>query len=437
MGIFKNTRALSEQLAQSTQQCQAMEDLVNAFSKSMAIIEFSPNGDILSANENFLSTMGYESNQVIGRHHSIFCPKELVASAEYKEIWRKLASGEAIKGEFMRVTSDGKEIWLAASYCPVIDSQGHVTKVVKIASEVTKTVQSMHELRAQVNAISRSMATIEFDINGNILHANDNFLQTMGYTAAELEGQHHRIFCNKELTASEEYRQFWQKLNSGEYMSGTFQRINKQGENLWLEATYNPIFDPQGKLYKIIKFATDNTVNIEANKRTGEVAYESSINTDRISERGNKIVNEAIQAMQVVADELKTAASSIDSLSNQSEQISNIVNTISAIADQTNLLALNAAIEAARAGEQGRGFAVVADEVRLLAGRTSKSTAEIDGVVKVNNQLASEAVKSMQEIVDRSQEGMALIQQTGEAITEISASTKEMVNIVSQLSKTK
>lgn len=203
---------------------------------------------------------------------------------------------------------------------------------------------------------------------------------------------------------------------------------------MWLEATYNPIFDTQGKLYKFMKVASDNTAYIETNKRTGEVAYESSMTTERISQRGNAVVNEAIQAMKQVTQGLQTAASSIDSLSNQSEQISNIVNTITAIADQTNLLALNAAIEAARAGEQGRGFAVVADEVRQLAGRTSKSTAEIDSVVKENNQFASAAVKSMEEIVNRSQEGMALIQQTGEAINEISTSTKEMVQIVGQLS---
>ena len=436
MRFFNKNNHLIEKLEQSNKQYEASQDLIKALSSSMAMIEFTPNGDILTANQNFLATMQYELNQIVGRHHSMFCPKELVASAEYKDVWRDLGKGKAIKGEFMRINSQGKKIWLAASYCPIVNSQGQVTKIVKIASDVTETVQTMHELNAQAKAVSRSMATIEFDTNGNILLANDNFLQTMGYSATELEGQHHRIFCSQELSNSEEYRQFWLKLNAGEFLSGTFERVNKQGNTMWLEATYNPIFDAQGKLYKVMKFATDNTAFIETNRQTSEVAYESSMNTDRISQRGNKIVNDAIQAMKHVTAGLQTAASSIDSLSSQSEQISKIVDTITAIADQTNLLALNAAIEAARAGEQGRGFAVVADEVRQLAGRTSKSTAEIDGVVKENNQLASAAVKSMQEIVDRSQEGMALIQQTGEAITEISVSTKEMVNIVSQLSKT-
>jgi len=435
MGFFNKSNQLVDQLAQSKQQCEASDNLVRALSSSMAMIEFTPNGDILTANQNFLSTMHYELNQIVGHHHSMFCSKELVASTEYKEVWRDLSNGIAIKGEFMRLTSQGKEIWLAASYCPVLDCQGQVTKIVKIASDVTDTVQAMHELNAQVKAVSRSMATIEFDTSGNILRANDNFLQTMGYTESELKGQHHRMFCSQELASSGEYRQLWQKLVSGEFLSGTFERVNKQGDKMWLHATYNPIFDTQGSLYKIMKFATDNTAIIEANRQTSEIAYESSMNTDRISQRGNKIVNDAIQAMMHVTQGLQTAASSINSLSSQSEQISKIVDTITAIADQTNLLALNAAIEAARAGEQGRGFAVVADEVRQLAGRTSKSTAEIDGVVKENNQLASAAVKSMEDIMVLSQDGMALIQQTGEAINEISASTKEMVDIVSQLSK--
>ena len=194
MNFFNKNSGLVEELAQCKQQCEASENLIKAFSRSMAIIEFSPSGDILKANENFLVTMGYEQNQIVDKHHSIFCTQELVASAEYKEGWRKLASGQATEGQFKRVTNQGKEIWLAASYCPVLDNQGHVTKVVKIAADVSRTVHAMHDLKAQVNAVSRAMATIEFDTQGNILTANDNFLQTTGYTAAELEGQHHRIF---------------------------------------------------------------------------------------------------------------------------------------------------------------------------------------------------------------------------------------------------
>nr|WP_284439660.1 PAS domain-containing methyl-accepting chemotaxis protein [Paraglaciecola sp. G1-23] len=435
MGFFSKSNDLSVELAEITRHKYSLEAVYKAFSLSMAMIEFSPEGRVLTANHNFLQTMEYSLQEIVGKHHSLFCKAELVNSAEYKDFWKELANGKATNGEFLRVTHSGKNIWLAASYCPVLDQSGQVEKVIKIASDMTQTVESMHELKAQSEAVSRSMATIEFDINGNILSANDNFYQTMGYTQAEIIGKHHKMFCTAELSRSDQYRQFWHKLNSGEFISGRFERINKNGDSVWLDATYNPIFNTEGQLYKIIKFATDHTASVEAGNKTSELVYQSSIKTDDISTKGNDIVTEAIAAMQKVSQGLSSAAASIDSLSQQSEQISNIVNTITSIADQTNLLALNAAIEAARAGEQGRGFAVVADEVRQLAGRTSKSTAEIDEVVKENNQLSNDAVQSMQQIVELAEQGMNLVQKTGEAITEISDSTREMVEVVSKMSK--
>lgn len=433
MGFFSQNKALTAELAEANQLKLASEALVSAFSDSLAIIEFTPDGQILSANDNFLQTVEYDSHQITDKHHSMFCTPELVNSPEYKTFWQGLANGQASKGEFLRITRTGKKIWLAASYCPVFDESRRVTKVVKVASDVTQSIQAMHELKAQSEAVSRSMAVIEFDVNGIILKANNNFYDVMGYTESEILGQHHRIFCKSELSSSEEYRQMWLQLNSGQYLKGRFERVDKEGRSVWLESTYNPIFDAEGKLYKIIKFATDQTETVAAAKTTSDLAYESSVKTDEMSTEGNNIVNDAIQAMQKVSSGLTNAASRIDSLSKQSEQISNIVNTITAIADQTNLLALNAAIEAARAGEQGRGFAVVADEVRQLAGRTSKSTAEIDEVVKENNQLSNEAVQSMQEIVELAEQGMELVQKTGETINQISDSTRDMVEVVSKM----
>jgi methyl-accepting chemotaxis protein len=433
MGFFNNNKELTEQLRLTQAKLSARDAELAAINRNLAVIEFTPSGQILSANESFLEIMGYNSAQVVGKHHSMFCKKSVSQSSAYKDMWHKLAAGEALSGEFSRIAKGDKEVWLSASYMPVIQEQGKVAKVVKVASDITESIVKLQALDSVNKAVSLSMAVIEFDVNGNVLQANDNFLQAMGYSAQEIVGKHHRIFCNKDYTSSSDYKTFWQKLSHGEFISGRFERINKKGESVWLEATYNPIFDLDGKQIKVIKFAVDSTKTVAATKRLSEHAFQASTKTDKISQDGLLIVNQTIATMSQVSEGLTAAATRIDSLSKQSDQISNIVNTITAIADQTNLLALNAAIEAARAGEQGRGFAVVADEVRQLAARTSKSTAEIDEVVKLNNSLSTQAVKSMEEIVARSKEGMVLIEKTGNAIEDIGTGTKELVNVVSQL----
>ncbi|WP_158972620.1 PAS domain-containing methyl-accepting chemotaxis protein [Paraglaciecola sp. L3A3] len=430
MWFQKKNKELENQLFKKESELTAKNLMINALSTSMAIIEFSPSGHILKANENFAKTMEYSSEQIVGNHHKMFCSPELINSIDYRDFWLSLGSGKAMKGEFERITRSGKKIWLAASYCPVFDSTGQVEKVIKIASDVTDTVTHMKELKSMVNSVRRSMAVIEFDLNGTILKCNDNFLTTTGYTESELVGHHHKMFCTPEYVNSGQYREMWQNLNQGQFLSGKFKRLDKTGQPIWLEATYNPIFNADGQITTVVKFATDITDTVITSQKASQIAFESLMNTDQISQKGLGIVNEAIIAMSQVSNGLATTATSINSLSNQSEQISNIVNTISAIADQTNLLALNAAIEAARAGEQGRGFAVVADEVRQLAARTSKSTAEIDNVVKENNNLASEAVKLMEIVVESSKAGMGLVEQTGNAINEISTGTKEVVEVI-------
>ncbi|KXI29783.1 hypothetical protein AX660_07030 [Paraglaciecola hydrolytica] len=433
MGFFNNNKQLVAELAQYKAKFDIDEAVLKAMYGAMAVIEFTPTGQVLFANPLFLKTMNFSAEQVVGKHHSMFCKKSYVSSQEYKVFWDDLAKGKGCNGEFQRMSRTGNEVWLAASYIPVIDSTGNVLKVIKIASDVTESIVQMHLLKSESQAVSRSMAVAEFDLSGNLLEANENFQQTLGYTASELKGMNHKSFCKREYTNSHEYKKLWESLNRGTFYSGLVERVNKQGETIWLEATYNPIFDVDGKLLKVKKFASDNTKTFEANRRTSELVYESSKQTEKTSQHGLQIVNETIQSMSQITDSLTAAAARIDSLSKQSDQISNIVNTITAIADQTNLLALNAAIEAARAGEQGRGFAVVADEVRQLAGRTSKSTAEIDEVVKQNNTLATQAVKSMEEIVARSKEGMVLTEKTGSVIQEISTGTQEMVKISKQL----
>jgi methyl-accepting chemotaxis protein len=268
-----------------------------------------------------------------------------------------------------------------------------------------------------------------------VLEANENFEQTMGYRLNEIRGKHHRMFCTREETDSAEYRRFWERLNKGEFFSGRFQRINRHGDTIWLSATYNPVFDASGRLYKVVKFARDVTGLVrqqQAESEAAKLAYEISQQTDESARHGAKVIRETVDVVRGIADELSRAAEGITAVSQQSEMISSIVQVIRGIAEQTNLLALNAAIEAARAGEQGRGFAVVADEVRNLAARTSQATVEIVEVVKRNHELAQVSVDSMQASRHKVDQGVNLVNQAGDVIEEIQSGARQVVDAVRQ-----
>lgn len=235
-------------------------DLVlKALDKSLAVIEFEPNGTIITANNNFLSVMGYRLDEVQGRHHSLFVEREYAASDEYKNFWQRLGRGEFMSDEFMRVTKDGSEIWIQASYNPVIDENNNVLKVVKFASDITERKAVAANYRGQIDAINRSQAVIEFELDGTILHANDNFLSVMGYSLDEIKGRHHSMFAPPGVAESKEYKDFWAKLGRGEFDSGEYKRIAKDGSEIWIQASYNPIYDANGTPYKVVKFASDIT----------------------------------------------------------------------------------------------------------------------------------------------------------------------------------
>lgn len=284
-----------------------------------------------------------------------------------------------------------------------------------------------------LNAIEHSMAVIEFDLKGNILHANDNFLNTTHYNLQELQGRHHKIFCEDSLVNSPEYTQFWQELNRGQYQSGQYKRVDKHGHVIWLEASYNPIFDELGNLTKIIKFATNITDRVEGAAQAREVASHTSNEADHAAQKGMEIVQDTVTLMANLSQDIGTASQNLQELNTQADQINNIVNTISGIAEQTNLLALNAAIEAARAGEQGRGFAVVADEVRQLAARTSSSTTEIAEVVNKNVELSDQATHSMQKSTSQIEEGSALVEKLNVTIADINSGVKAIGETIEKL----
>ncbi len=408
--------------------------LLDAIERSMAVIEFDLQGTVLRANDNFLKTMGYRAEQILGQSHRMFCTPAFARSADYNQLWTHLRNGQFQSGTFERLAGNGQSVWLEASYNPVRDEAGQVIKVVKYAMDVTPRLQAESEANAKLGAIDRAMAVIEFNLDGTIITANDNFLQRMGYSLAQIQGKHHRLFCTPELANSSAYSEFWKRLNQGELFNGQFERVDKHGQTLWLEANYNPVYDASGRLCKVVKFASDVTARVQqhaADAASAAQAYHISLNTRDVAEKGADVIQQTASGMREIAADIDTSSQLIAKLGERSQQITAIVNTIRGIADQTNLLALNAAIEAARAGEQGRGFAVVADEVRQLAARTSGSTAEISSMIAMIQDETRQAIESMDSTRDRAALGVDLANRAGTVILQIREGTTEAVQAVS------
>ncbi|KAF6695927.1 PAS domain-containing methyl-accepting chemotaxis protein [Pseudomonas sp. EKM23D] len=430
--MFFNTHKKTIDTLQYTLNQQ--NSLLNAMERSMAVIEFDPQGQVLRANDNFLKTLRYRADQVVGQPHRMFCTAAFARSAEYAQLWTNLRSGQFQSGTFERVAGDGQSVWLEASYNPVCDDTGRLIKVVKYAMDVTPRMQSESESNGKLEAIGRAMAVIEFNLDGTVITANTNFLQRMGYSLAQIQGQHHRIFCAPNTAGTQAYSDFWRRLNQGELFSGQFERVDKHGNTVWLEASYNPVYDAGGRLCKIVKFASDVTARVQqhaADAASAAQAYHISMTTRDIAEKGAEVIQQSASGMRDIAADIDGSSHLIAKLGERSEQITAIVNTIRAIADQTNLLALNAAIEAARAGEQGRGFAVVADEVRQLAARTSGSTSEISSMIAMIQNETRQAITSMDGTRDRAALGVDLANRAGAVIVQIREGTSEAVQAVS------
>ena len=256
---------------------------VDAINKSQAVIHFNPDGTIISANENFLKTVGYTLDEIKGQHHSMFVDPEEAKSWDYASFWQKLGQGQFQTREFRRYGKGGKEIWLQASYNPIFDLNGKPFKVVKYASDISDEKLRAADYKGQISAINNSQAVIHFAMDGTILDANDNFLDAMGYRLAEVQGQHHQMFVTREMAASKEYQEFWQRLRRGEFMSAIYSRVGNNGREVFIQATYNPIKDMNGKPFKVVKYATDITQNMRARSQAVEAARATSDNVQAVA----------------------------------------------------------------------------------------------------------------------------------------------------------
>ncbi|RRS09214.1 PAS domain S-box protein [Pseudoalteromonas sp. J010] len=426
-------RKPTQEVESLTTELSRARALLSAIDEAVAKIEFTPDGQIIAVNQHFLSVIGYSSTEIIGKHHRMFCHTQYVNSPAYKAFWSDLQRGQAQFGHFERIAKNGETVWLDATYFPV-EENGKVARIVKIATDITEEKLTIKAQAAIAQALDKSMATIEFTPDGVILTANQNFVTTLGYTLNEIKGKHHKIFCNESFYQTHPH--FWQELAKGQYKSGSFHRISKQGEDVWIEATYNPIFDDKGNVTKVIKFATNITERVQRAHQVAqaaEMAQVTSEQTEHIAGRAVSLLQDSGNTSNLISEQVQHAMSTIAQLNEQSKEISSIVSTISAIAEQTNLLALNAAIEAARAGEQGRGFAVVADEVRSLAARTSQSTNEINEVVKKNELLTKEATELMNTVSQSTELGLAQVDEVNKVMTEIQQGAENLTNTVKRL----
>ncbi|TRX72790.1 PAS domain S-box protein [Pseudomonas mangiferae] len=425
--------ALKQELAQLRAESAESRQLRDALENETLSLALDGEGRVLSVNQKFLDAMGYRRGELEGQPLDNIIADYVKKLECYRGLKAAIARGTHISGHYRLLRSDGHEAWLRAVWQPVKNEEGQVYKTLCFASDVTETVESATEYESVIKALLRSTAVIEFNLNGEVITANDLFLHGMGYSLDQIKGKHHRMFCFPEEYNAPAYEAFWNRLRRGEYVASRFRRIDRHGREVWLEASYNPVVNPRGELYKVVKFATVVTDQVNQERSVSEaaaIAFDISQKTDVSAQKGAEVVQQTVQVMRQIAQDLQEASNGIEALGKQSLVISSIVKTISGIAAQTNLLALNAAIEAARAGEQGRGFAVVADEVRQLAGRTSEATEEIVGVVQQNQQLAQAAVSSMASSKHQAEEGLGLANEAGSKIVEIQDGAQKVVSAV-------
>lgn len=400
---------------------QSAKSVVAALDRSQAVIEFDLDGKIETANSNFLDTMGWTLSDVIGKHHSIFVAAEDRGSAAYQQFWEKLRSGAYDAGQYRRVTKSGQGIWLQASYNPVLNAAGKPIKVIKFASDITAQRNLLADLNGQIEAINKAQAVIQFDLDGTILDANENFTKTVGYSLEEIKGRHHSLFVDAADREKPEYKQFWAKLKRGEFDAGQYRRVAKGGRELWLQATYNPIFNADGAAYKVVKFATDVTEQVKA-ARIEEVVRSTLAAVD--AAKAHDLTQRV--SLDAASGDVRLLASGVNDLL---DTLSQIINAVSEAAGSS--LAASSEIAsgshdlAIRTGEQASALEESAATIEQLAASV-KSSAQSSQQALREAQSAETVAGTGGDVVSRAVKAMTRIEETSTKINDITDVIEEI-----------
>ncbi|MNX66423.1 Biofilm dispersion protein BdlA [compost metagenome] len=395
-----------------------MHGQIAAIHKSQAVIEFDLDGHVLVANQNFLDAMGYSLEEIQGRHHRMFINPDERESTAYATFWQRLGQGAHDSGRYRRIRKDGSDVWLQASYNPIFDKRGRPFKVIKYATDITGQQHRQADSEGQLAAISKVQAIIEFELDGTIISANELFLNTVGYRADEVLGRHHSMFVPPEEVRGAAYKEFWRKLRNGEHDTGQYLRLGKGGRQVWIEASYNPIFDAEGRPFKVVKYATDITRRFTA-AQTLRVAVQGLTENAERAGQANTLARDASSIAEQGGRTVQDVVRTMSAITESSRRISEIIGVMDGIAFQTNILALNAAVEAARAGAHGKGFAVVAAEVRSLAQNSAAAAKEIKGLITHS--------------VEQIENGAAQVQSAGTTMEGIVASSRRVTEIMAEV----